>query len=381
MAAAGGLIATTPSDGAEDSNGVLGAVLRAAGSPTPVRLSPDGPVLVTTPEGARAVLTSPDDYALPFDVTRQAIRRHSRAVKDTPPLAPDAVAAGAAVFATELSRIPLPTAPSPTIEVDTLALLRMPVALSTTAAMVPGAEPDARRHIATLALAWVDSLGPIISAIRPPRRWSKVRRAEGRARELLERALASAAVPDPPAVVTALAAGVQVPIAAGAWCLTQLASRDGLHDTIRQRGSLVLPMVWEVLRLYPPTWVLPRISTRAVTIDGTAIPAYCPVLVSPLALGLLPRLVPGPREGCSPLDELDPVRWQDSEQRPGAWLPFGAGPHACPGRNLGLAQLVHLVTWSTEVELTADAPPSIDTDRGLSPRPPIVRVRRLSGRA
>jgi cytochrome P450 len=105
------------------------------------------------------------------------------------------------------------------------------------------------------------------------------------------------------------------------------------------------------------------------------IPPYAPVLVSPVALGRLPELVPGPESGCSSLDELDPERWSNGEHRPGAWLPFGAGPHACPGRNLGLAQLTHLASWSSAFELASPGPPAVDTSRGLSPAPSRISVR------
>ena len=98
--------------------------------------------------------------------------------------------------------------------------------------------------------------------------------------------------------------------------------------------------------------------------------------MSPVALGRLPELVPGPQSGCSPLDELDPERWSHEGTPPGAWLPFGAGPHACPGRNLGLAQLTHLVSWASDFELASPGPPAVDTSRGLSPSPSVIGVLR-----
>ncbi len=373
MAPAERLSNTTPQDGAEEPPGVLGAVVRAAGSPAPVRIPPDGHVVVTTLEAARTVLTAPEDFVLPYDVSRQPVRRHGREAKDTPPLAPEAVAVGAAVFAEELAHTAVPVEST---EIDTLVLLRDPVARSTTAAMLPALGIADRDRIAGLVLAWVDSLGPVISAARPPRRWSAHRRAEHSARRRLIGALQEVGSAEAPALATALAAGVQVPIASGAWCLTQLAARPDLHRLIREDPELAVPFVWEVLRLFPPTWVLPRIAVADSVLQGTEVPAYTPVLVSPLALGLLPRLVPGPDAGSSPLGELDPLRWIGTDRRPGAWLPFGAGPHACPGRNLGLAQLARLVEWSADLALHVDHPPTVNADRGLSPRPSLVRAHR-----
>lgn len=154
-----------------------------------------------------------------------------------------------------------------------------------------------------------------------------------------------------------LAAGIQVPIAAGAFLLAWLAA----HPT-----SDVSPThaVWETLRLTPPTWITPRITTQDVELDGTLIPARRVVFVSPLLLGRLTALVPGDPAGLS---DFDPDRWRDDSRRPGAWLPFGAGPHACPGRNLGLAQLVHLAEWATSQVMTLSETVTIDQSRGIAP--------------
>jgi cytochrome P450 len=253
--------------------------------------------------------------------------------------------------------------------------MRLPVARSTTAALLPWADLDTRNHVAGLVLDWVDSLGPIISAARSPRRWSRPRRAERASRTALADALAGLTA-DPSALAPALAAGVQVPVAAGAWCLTQLASRTDLQHAIRVDSGLALPFVWEILRLWPPSWLLPRITSRECLVGETRLPADAAVLVSPFALGRLPDLIPGPVDGHAPVDQIDPTRWAGGGTRPGSWLPFGAGPHACPGRNLALAQLVHLVSWATTYDLVSPAAPSVNTDRGLSPDPSHIRISR-----
>jgi hypothetical protein len=360
-------------DSAEDPDGLLGAVLRAAGSPCPAPLSTAGPTLVTTLADSRTVLTRPVEFELPFDVSRRRIRRAEGQGKATPPLSPAAVAVGRQTLVDELA------AAEPSFSgsgLDTLVFLREPIARSTTAALVPEADVASRNQVADLVLAWIDALAPIISAARSPRRWSRSRRTEQRALRTLLGALTRLGCDDALGRATTLAAGIQVPIAAGAWCLTQLACRPDLRRQLRDDSYVALPYVWEILRLYPPTWLLPRISTREYVLGGMPIPAYTAVLVSPVALGRLPELVPGPTSGCSPLDELDPERWSREDHRPGAWLPFGAGPHACPGRNLGLAQLSCLVSWASDFELSSPGPPTVDTSRGLSPEPSAIDVLR-----
>jgi cytochrome P450 len=160
-----------------------------------------------------------------------------------------------------------------------------------------------------------------------------------------------------------LAAGIQVPVAAGAWLLAWLADYPGAVDPQHA--------VWETLRLTPPTWVTARITTEPVELDGTKVPAGRVVLVSPLLLGRLSELVPG---DPAHLTLFDPDRWHDTAQRPGAWLPFGAGPHACPGRILGMAQLVHLAEWSSQHDLSLSGTVAIDQSRGIAPLPCRVRV-------
>jgi cytochrome P450 len=201
----------------------------------------------------------------------------------------------------------------------------------------------------------------VIAARRSPGRWSRVRRAERDARLALEDALVEAHGLDgtPAEVATLLAAGVQVPIAAGSWLLAWLAD----HPT-----TVVDPVnaVWETVRLTPPTWMTARVTITDVEIEGVRVPSGHVVMVSPLLLGRRPELVPGDPDG---LTGFDPDRWDDESRRPGAWLPFGAGPHACPGRNLGMAQLVHLAQWGTGQELELSEHVTVDQSRGIAPLP------------
>ena len=69
------------------------------------------------------------------------------------------------------------------------------------------------------------------------------------------------------------------------------------------------------------------------------------------------------------MTDFDPSRWGDPTRRPGAWLPFGAGPHACPGRNLGMAVLTHLAEWALSRDIALTQRVSIDQSRGIAPLP------------
>ena len=353
-------------DSVESAGGRLGAVLASPRSGV-VALGPHGPWLATTPGQARQVLTDVSAFDFPGDVTRSGDLSASRG--DTrsghvvfPPVQPEQVARGLTVFTREWSAaLSAHDSGTPGEAYDAMVLLRRPVARSTTSAVLPSLDLAQRDLVADLVLDWIDALGPVIAARRPPRRWSRVRRTERDARLALEEALA--AIPDvdtpPQQTATLLAAGIQVPIAAGAWLIAWLASHStGGHEPVH--------VVWETLRLTPPTWITARITTRDVDLGGQRVPSGAVVLVSPLFLGRSPDLVPGHPTG---LPGFDPGRWIDETRRPGAWLPFGAGPHACPGRHLGMALLTHLADWGLSRDISLSERVTVDQSRGIAPLP------------
>lgn len=348
------------------AGGRLGAVLSVPRDSGPVLLGPEGPWLATSLADARRVLTEPGSFDFPGHVGRGSDLSGSASETRSghhvfAATTPGDVARGMAVFTAEWSRaLDAETADDRGAH-DAMQVLRLPVARATCAAVLPAVSEGDRSRVADLALTWIDALGPVIAAPRPPRRWSATRRCELRASIALEEALSALETgPDTPQVVaTMLAAGIQVPIAAGAWLLVWLAS-----DAVRTRDPD--RAVWEALRLTPPTWVTARVASQDVRLGEADITAGSLVLVSPLLLGRLSDLVPDPQDDMA---AFDPDRWATDRVRPGAWLPFGAGPHACPGRTLGLAMLRHLALWAAGHELRLAEPVAIDQSRGIAPRP------------
>jgi hypothetical protein len=343
-------------------------VLRLAGRTEPVLLGRFGPWVAPTREQAHEVLTDTAHYDFPSDVSRERVDRSrgATAANRSPhlinePLSPERVAAGREVFVREW------TAAQPTERFDAMQVLRLPVALSTTTAVLPEATPEQVREIGERTLAWIDALGPVIASRFGSFRWSSIRRRERAARHSLEAALRPL-TDDPPVVATLLAAGIQVPIAAGAWLLVELACNPDLQVALRESEARVAGVVWETVRLCPPTWITARVTSQEVTLAGARIEAGMIVMVSPLLLGRAPSMVPGPDSGRAPLEEFSPDRWS-GDVRPGAWLPFGAGPHACPGRNLGLAQLTALAAWARDWDLRTVKPVGVNQSRGIFPDP------------
>jgi pentalenene oxygenase len=97
-------------------------------------------------------------------------------------------------------------------------------------------------------------------------------------------------------------------------------------------------VIRETLRLYPPVRLIDRCPTSDVRIDGARVRAGSNVIVSPLITHREEGLYERPAEFL-------PERWlseRPSELPKGAYIPFGAGAHACIGQPLALA-----IIWLT----------------------------------
>ncbi|MBV8067243.1 MAG: cytochrome P450 [Candidatus Eremiobacteraeota bacterium] len=88
----------------------------------------------------------------------------------------------------------------------------------------------------------------------------------------------------------------------------------------------------EVLRLYPPAWIIGREALRDVTLAGGGfIPRGTTVFAAPLMLHRRPDLFSDP-------DEFDPDRWLGPEPPPFAYVPFGGGARRCIGDEFALRE-------------------------------------------
>ncbi|MCB0005875.1 MAG: cytochrome P450 [Anaerolineales bacterium] len=98
-------------------------------------------------------------------------------------------------------------------------------------------------------------------------------------------------------------------------------------------------IIKEVLRLYPPAWILNTRTTPVATNLGPyQLPADANIFISPYAMHHLPQYFPEP-------DAFRPERWtaEFEQSLPRyAYLPFGGGPRVCIGNSFAQmeAQLV-----------------------------------------
>ena len=195
-------------------------------------------------------------------------------------------------------------------------------------------------------------------------------------------------------VATILVAGHDTTAAALFWSLYQLACLPRQQQRIAEEAE-ALPLdpqsaaedlprlvetrafVEEVLRLYPPAFVIVRRARRDDIAGGVAIGRGSLVLVSPFVLHRHRRL----------WDE--PLRFDASRFLPPAppparfsYLPFGAGPRVCIGAQFALTELVlatALLARDFEIALPPGArtgPKAIVTTQPENPPPFLLEPRR-----
>ncbi|WP_242900824.1 cytochrome P450 [Actinomadura terrae] len=93
-------------------------------------------------------------------------------------------------------------------------------------------------------------------------------------------------------------------------------------------------VIQEVMRLYPPVWILTRQAQRDDEVGGYHVPAGSDVLICPYTLHRNPAFWDAP-------DAFRPERFEPeaTTERPRyAYIPFGAGPRFCVGNHLGLME-------------------------------------------
>ncbi|AUY53115.1 cytochrome P450 [Streptomyces sp. CB01881] len=152
-------------------------------------------------------------------------------------------------------------------------------------------------------------------------------------------------------VVTLFSAGSATVATSLAWALHLLSIHPDVEERLFTEVTEVLAgrpvtvadlprleylgrVVTEVLRLYPPAWLLPRITPADTELGGHPIPKGTYVFFSPYSIHHDARLYPDP-------EHFDPDRWlpERSASRPReAYLPFGAGIHQCIGNNFALTE-------------------------------------------
>lgn len=193
-------------------------------------------------------------------------------------------------------------------------------------------------------------------------------------------------------IVTLIVAGHETVASALTWTWHLLAQNPDaekrLHDELDdvlagrrptfadlERLTYTRQVIDEALRLYPPAWVISRRAVVDAELAGHAVPSGSYVFVSPYVLHRTPELWPEP-------DRFEPDRFA-----PGvaidrfAYIPFGAGPNLCIGRDFALLEATLLVAdVASRFRLAAIPGAEVHVDPLVTIRPrgglPMVLSRR-----
>ena len=150
-------------------------------------------------------------------------------------------------------------------------------------------------------------------------------------------------------VITLIFAGHETTASALALSLYEIAH----HDEIRKRfhseiDALSTPVtrsdldnltvteriIKETLRMYPPVYIIPRITDQELAIDGYRVPSDVPVWLAVRQVHRDSRFYENP-------DQFQPSRWDTDIQSSNpdfAYAPFGGGPRLCIGRQFALVE-------------------------------------------
>lgn len=144
-------------------------------------------------------------------------------------------------------------------------------------------------------------------------------------------------------------AGLDTVTSAMSMALLELARDAELRRMVREDGEQVKVFIEEIVRLEPPAPVLPRMTTREVTIGGITLPAESPVRLPIAAIN---------RDDSDEISANHVVMDGKVHKHWG----FGGGPHRCLGSHLARMELTLIINeWLRRV-------PDFELAPGFVPR-------------
>jgi cytochrome P450 len=181
-------------------------------------------------------------------------------------------------------------------------------------------------------------------------------------------------------IVTFIVAGHETVASALSWAFALLADRPEWQERIAEEATTVgvdagayptlhatRAVIDEVLRLMPPAWLITRQAHAPDVLAGHEIPKGALLILSPALLHRHPSRWKNP-------DDFAPERFLDGSVDRQAFIPFGAGPRLCIGRDFAYMEAVLLLAHITR-DLCWQRPQGLD-----EPVPePLVTIRPRNG--
>jgi cytochrome P450 len=104
-----------------------------------------------------------------------------------------------------------------------------------------------------------------------------------------------------------------------------------------ERSVLIKNIIQETLRLYPPAWVVDRISLEEDTVHKFNLPKDTVWIIYIRGMHRHPGYWNEP-------DHFLPDRWMDANINKEAFMPFGAGPRLCIGEHFAMMEMQMILT-------------------------------------
>lgn len=137
-------------------------------------------------------------------------------------------------------------------------------------------------------------------------------------------------------------AGHETSANALAWMFYLLGKNPDESERIRsasdeEQAGLIRNTITETLRLYPPAWVVDRISLEDDVVNGYVLPKGTVWILYLRGMHRHPEYWKEPQK-------FIPDRWMDPELNKEAFLPFGAGPRLCIGEHFAWMEMQLIMT-------------------------------------
>jgi cytochrome P450 len=185
-------------------------------------------------------------------------------------------------------------------------------------------------------------------------------------------------------VVTFIVAGHETVASALTWAFALLAENPEVLRTLQAEADAVLggnaaqfadyqrltyarAVIDETLRLYPPAWLITRNSLGDDLLGGYEVPEGALIIMSPWLLHRHPDIWANP-------DRFAPQRFIDGDIDRSAFIPFGAGPRQCIGRDFAYVEAVLFLA-----SLVAHFDVEFPTGEHCPPAVPLVTMRPSNG--